>query len=645
MLFLLVLVLSLFSHQCSGSWTISHNRFQLNHVNITVKAGCVHYFRVPPSHWHNRLARLKSLGLNAIESVVPWNFHESAPGVVDLTSASHDLVAFLRMAHRLGLLVFLRPGPYICAEWEAGGLPAFLLTEAGLQIRTYNAPYIKHVTRWLTTLYTLLRSSKLLHRDGGPIVAVQIENEYGFYGDVANNPLDAKYMRYLRNLAAQQLGTTDIMFYTTDNAGALAAGTLNGSDVTTLVDFGPGTDPAAAFAAAVPFNPPGQSPPMCTEFYSGWLEHWNEPLSGFNTSSAWLAQWLATTLAINGSFSLYMAAGGTNFEFWNGANCDAGEQSLWPVVTSYDYDAPIDEQGADGYGSDGINKFTALRKVIVGSGPTPAPVPAPPAAALNGGGVPVVQYASLAANLPALCAGRTVVAPGALPFEQFNHSRGFAAYQVQLPASTHATLDFGGLIRDQISVLVDGRLVATVTRNAPRTVELLGHAGAVNLTLVVESLGRINFGGAILDSKGLQTTPLLNGIAIAGPWSMCPLLLDSAQQAALAWSPVPADGAVVAAPAFFQFASPSSGAAPVDTFLDLQDAGFVHTSTWVNGNNVGRMRSVGAQRALFVPRDFLATSGNDTVVVLEMQATITVDDFVTVTTRDSPEWTDILGAQ
>lgn len=640
MLLLLLLVLA---GLCRGSWHIANDQFMLNNRSFIVKAGCVHYFRIAPSHWANRLARMRALGLNAIEMYVPWNFHESAPGVVDLSSPSRDIVSFIQLAHSYQLLVFLRPGPYICAEWEGGGLPAFLLAEAGMQIRTYNMPFLKHVQRWLSTLYTLLRSNQLLHRDGGPIVAVQIENEYGFYGDVAQNPLDAKYLVYLRNLAAHLLGSTDITFYTTDPAYALSAGTLNGSTVVSMVDFGAGQDPRAAFAAARAFNAPGQSPPMCTEFYTGWLEHWKEPISGFNTSSAWVAQWLAAILAVNGSFSLYMAHGGTNFEFWNGANMDSGPTSLWPVVTSYDYDAPINENGGDGYGSDGGNKYAALRKVIVGKGPTPAPVAAPPSAPLNGGSVPIAAYASLFGNLPNLCANRSVVAAAPLPFELFNHSRGFAAYEVLLAPDAHRTLDLGDIC-DQVSVLVDGVLVATVTRNAPRTVQLLAHHSTATLTLIVENLGRVNFGGATLDSKGLQAAPLLDGVPIAGPWTMCPLLLDDEQQQSLVWTPVPADGVAVDAPAFFRFEAPAT-AQPVDTFISLVDDGFVHNSAWVNGVNVGRMRAVGPQFSLYVPRDFLNAPGsNNTIVVLEMQASIAVDDSVGLDTSATAIWRDILGS-
>ena len=217
------------------SFQVKNDRFVKDNQIFTIKAGSFHYFRVPESHLRQRIQKCIDLGLNALEVYVPWNYHETLPGLIDFQGMYPFM--YLMKTEFPDLLILLRPGPYICAEWDFGGLPWFLLAEDGLQIRTYEPKFIAHVTRWWTALFSNLKQEKMFYDQGGQIVMVQLENEYGFYGDVVNNPNDLKYMKYLRSLAGKLIGN-DILFYTTDNGEAnMERGTLKGSAVIVSLVF------------------------------------------------------------------------------------------------------------------------------------------------------------------------------------------------------------------------------------------------------------------------------------------------------------------------------------------------------------------------------------------------------------------------
>lgn len=352
--FVLLAVFIVFGH--SQSFGVENDRFVVDGKPFTIRASCFHYFRCRPQDWQDRLQRLVSMGINAVEMYVPWNYHNVSGRVT--FEGDRDLHGFLSLVHKLGLLVLLRPGPYICAEWEWGGLPSWLLKDSQLQIRTYNAAYLNAVSEWWAHLMPVVRAN--LYPKRGPIVMVQIENEYGSYGDVEKNPNDLAYMRWLANETRRWLGN-EVTFYTTDPWTGMHRGTLNGEFGTIAIpDFGPAQDPAVAWAVQKQHNLPGRSPRMCSEYYTGWIASWGLDMA--NTSSKAVAQTLDKVLSQNGSVrkpshhvghislsrshfffrrqvSLYMGYGGTNYGFWSGGNSDPYVYD----IQSYDYNAPIAE--------------------------------------------------------------------------------------------------------------------------------------------------------------------------------------------------------------------------------------------------------------------------------------------------------------
>ena len=286
---------------------------------------------------------MRALGLSAVQTYVPWNWHETEEGSFNFGGA-HDLAAFANMAREEDLLLLLRLGPYICGEWEFGGFPAWLLAvDPPVTLRTFEKQYIARVDSWFAEL--LPRVKPLLYANGGNVIMVQIENEFGSYGDVSTNPLDKQYLEHLLDLVRVHLGQ-DIIVYTTDggNANYMIRGSIQGSAVYTVGDHGPLSD-AGNCEAMKQLNAPGLSPSMDSEYYTGWLTHWGENQA--NTSSAPIVKWLADMLSSGASVNLYMAYGGTNFGYMNGANGD-GRTNFQPSITSYDYSSPIAEGGGTG---------------------------------------------------------------------------------------------------------------------------------------------------------------------------------------------------------------------------------------------------------------------------------------------------------
>ncbi|XP_038597079.1 beta-galactosidase-1-like protein isoform X3 [Tachyglossus aculeatus] len=303
-------------------------------------SGSVHYARVPRALWPDRLRKMRMSGLNAVQVYVPWNYHEPQPGIYDF-AGERDLEAFLEAAAAEGLLVILRPGPYICAEWEMGGLPSWLLRKSDIVLRTSDPDFLDAVDTWFHVLLPKVLSH--LYHNGGNIISVQVENEYGSYW-----ACDFSYMRHLSGLFRAVLGER-VLLFTTDGASGLRCGTLQG--LFTTVDFGPGDNMTEAFILQKEYEPNG--PLVNSEYYTGWLDYWGAPHS--TTDATVLARGLEAMLTLGASVNMYMFHGGTNFGYWSGADL---KQSYLPVTTSYDYDAPLSEAG------DPTDKLFALRDVI-----------------------------------------------------------------------------------------------------------------------------------------------------------------------------------------------------------------------------------------------------------------------------------------
>ncbi|MGW2174853.1 glycoside hydrolase family 35 protein [Streptomyces sp. NPDC001705] len=550
-----------------------------------VLSGSLHYFRVHPEQWADRLERLAALGLNTVDTYVPWNFHERRPGEADF-DGWRDIARFARLAQRTGLDVMVRPGPYICAEWDNGGLPAWLTGTPGMRPRTSHGPYLEAVGRWFDALVPRLAELQAVH--GGPVVAVQIENEYGSYGD------DHDYVRWVRD-ALTGRGITELL-YTADGPTPLM---LDGGSVPgELAAATFGSRPAEA-AALLRARRPGE-PFFCAEFWNGWFDHWGEKHHVRSPDSA--ARDVGDILDAGGSVSLYMAHGGTNFGLWAGANHDG--TSLQPTVTSYDSDAPVAEHGAL------TPKFHALRErfaTVPGVRARPRPLPADPPL-LPPATLPVTRRAALLDGLRA--AAEPVHAPVPLGFDELGQSAGLVLYTAHplLPAGRHEVTVTG--LHDRAQVFADGVPVAVLDRETA-AFPLTGTGARVRLELLVENQGRINYGPLLGQGKGILGGVRVERRLVHG-WTMHPLPLDewSPHDIARATSAAPPGGTAGFATAVLDVPEPA------DTFLTLP--GFAKGFVWVGDMLLGRYWEAGPQTTLYLPRPLLRP-GPNTLTVLELE--------------------------
>ena len=457
---LLAAALSARAALAAPSFVVANDRFERDGAPFTLFSGSFHYHRALASTWADRLARMAAMGLNAVQTYVPWNFHERTARFGDAPvfdfSGDRDLGAFLDAAQAAGLLVLVRSGPYICGEHDFGGLPPFLLATPGIagdaDLRTNNSVYLHYVDRWYDQLLAVLKPR--LYSNGGAVAMVQIENEYGSYGNTGGNAADLAYMEHLRDYVRAGLGGRDaFQMYTTDggDVGYMSHGAT--PDVFATGDGGCGDTCDDFFAAEDAYNPAGTRAHTDSEYYTGWLTHWGEGMA--NTSTTGTVGGIATLLASNSSYNLYMAYGGTNFGFRSGAN--GGGASFQPVITSYDYDSPISEGGIHGYGPGDGDKFAAFRQLNTywrGVAP-PADPPAPACTAY--GALAMTSSAPLFGNerllAPAALSG--LAAPATM--ESYGQREGYAIYRAAVPAgaSGDSVVTLGGLA-DRAEIFVGG---------------------------------------------------------------------------------------------------------------------------------------------------------------------------------------------
>jgi beta-galactosidase len=559
-----------------------------------IVSGAVHYFRVHPDLWRDRIRRLADLGLNTLDTYVAWNFHQPRPDRAPRFDGWHDLESFIGLAGDEGLDVIVRPGPYICAEWSNGGLPAWL-TARNVALRSSDPAFTEPVERWFDQL--IPRIARLQAGAGGPVVAVQVENEYGSYGD------DHGYLRWNR-AALTARGITELLF-TADGPTELMldGGTVPG----TLAAATLGSKPAAArnlFARRRP-----DEPFVVAEFWNGWFDHWGERHHVRSVDSS--VGTLDAIIADGGSVSIYMAHGGTNFGLWAGANAEQGR--LQPTITSYDSDAPIAEDGTL------TAKFHAMRAVLGAGGPLRVPerMPVLPAAR-----VPLIHQAGLIAGLRAVPAPE-LSSPLPASFERLGLDAGMVLLTAhpRIPAGEHRlTLTD---VRDRAVVLADGVPIGIADGEHPE-VPIHGTGAVVRLEILVENLGRINYGPLVGQHKGLLGPVLVDRRMVHG-WTSRPIALGD-------WTPDDLRRAAGAGPAVTSagFAVATVHVAePADTFLALP--GSAHGVVWINGFLLGRYWDIGPQVTLYCPAPLLRV-GENTVVVLETDRLGAVLEL-----RDRPE--------
>jgi len=561
-------------------FVIGDDHFLLNSRPLQILSGALHYFRVHPDLWADRIDKARRMGLNTVETYVAWNAHAPEPGEFDL-SGGLDLDRFLRLIAEAGMYAIVRPGPYICAEWDNGGLPAWLFRDPEVGVRRYEPRYLAAVRDYLDHVLRVVVPHQIDR--GGPVLLVQVENEYGAFGD------DKRYLAALAAYTRDAGITVPLTTVDQPTAEMLEAGSLDGLHRT--ASFGSrSTERLATLRAHQPTGPL-----MCGEFWNGWFDHWGA--HHHTTSAEQSAADLDALLAVGASVNLYMFHGGTNFGLTSGAN-DKGVYQ--PLVTSYDYDAPLDEAG------DPTPKYHAFREVIARYHKVPDSAPPPPRPAP----APVVSLRDPVRLLDAPRRWGTWQAhEHHLPtFDELTPMPRLALLRTRITGDRPGVLVFGE-VRDRATVFLDGDLVGTLLREHHDRAVALPRAHG-ELLVLVEDQGRVDYGNRIGEPKGIIGGAQLHGEALT-TWDVLPIDLAAVPHLR------PEVGVVLAGPVAgpvvvrAEFDVPE----PADLFLDT--AGWGKGMVWVNGFPLGRYWRRGPQRTLYVPRPVVRAGSNE-VVVLEL---------------------------
>ena len=572
---------------------IKDSEFLKDGEKIKIISGAVHYFRNVPDTWNDIFLKMKALGCNCVETYCAWNMHEKVPYKYDFTGIL-DVAEFIRTAQKHGLMVIVRPGPYICSEFEFGGLPWWLLSDEEIEIRCMNKKFIMHFERYLKRLFEEIRP--LLCSNGGPIIMLQCENEYGFYGD------DKEYLQYLRDFFVKQ--GMDVPLFTSDGPTEenLLDGTIEGCLST--MNFGSRVDENLAMYEKLFPN----SPKMCMEMWNGWFDAWGDE-KHHTTSTETYAQ-VVDDMLQRGSVNIYMFIGGTNFGFTSGA---LHNEKYAPTVTSYDYDALLTEWG------DITPKYLEVRKVIQRYVDTELPQIPENREKKAYGKIVLGEQLGFFEALPQLATPVYSNVPKSM--ESYKTGYGYIAYQTKLKRDyMNAILEVED-IGDRAHVFVNEKQVDILYVNDRKNTHIDAKAGDV-LTILCENMGRINFGVNMMRKKGIIGRCFLNG-KIHFHWDVFSLPMDNL--AKLRFSNK-------------QFSEKSGfyrgylyvHDTPKDTFIKL-DA-FRKGFCVVNGFNLGRYWEKGPQKTLYVPASVLKEGQNE-IVVFESDG---VKDVPTIEFIDQP---------
>ncbi len=557
--------------------TRNGERFYLDGEPFTIRSGAIHYFRVPRPYWRDRLLKLKECGFNTVETYVAWNVHESHEGDFDF-SGEKDVAAFLRTAQELGLYAIVRPGPFICAEWEAGGFPAWLLADRNMRLRCNCVPYMQKVERYFKRLFAELSPCAI--ENGGNVILWQVENEYGSYGN------DKEYLRrlveiYRENGIAGQLFTADGAWINMLVKGALPETCLP------FVTFGSRTEEAMRCVDLFVKN----TPKMCAEFWCGWFDHWGE--EHHTRTSEDVLKDLEPFFIHVWSFNFYMFHGGTNFGFMNGAN--SGEKYM-PTVTSYDYCGLLTEAG------DRTETYYKVREMFGKYGVNVPALTAKESKKAAYGKVRFTERAYLFEQLDALSKPITSTYPPYM--EEIGQNYGYILYSTVVPKGLEEDRLFLDNVADRALVYLDGKKIATVDRNEPAEVLFDTEDGDRRLDILVENRGRINYGTDIGDRKGLESVRLSS----AKLFGYTVYSLEMQDLSGLHFTPN--GGGTTDLPVFMQ--ATFTVDEPCDTFVQITGArrGFI----MLNGYNLGRFNNdEGPQKTLYVPAPYVKAGENELV--------------------------------
>jgi len=554
--------------------------FLLDGEPLQVRCGEIHFARVPREYWRHRLKAIKAMGMNAVCAYLFWNLHEWEEGRFDW-EGRRDAAEFCRLAQEEGLWVILRPGPYVCAEWEMGGLPWWLLKNPENDfLRTRDPAFVEPARRWLAEVGRVLGPLQVSR--GGPILLVQVENEYGYFGK------DSDYMKTMRQLVLD--AGFDVPLFACNPTSEVAKSHLPG--LFSVANFG--KDPEAGFREIRKVQTEG--PLMCGEFYPGWFDTWGSPHRLGDTPA--VLHDLDYMLAHGASFSLYMAHGGTTFGLWAGA-----DRPFKPDTSSYDYDAPISEAG---WITEKYHKMRETIRPYLRQGET---LPDPP------GALPVIaipelvleESAPVLANLPEPAVSLETLRP----IEMLGVSRGLVSYRTTIPAGPAAKLEATD-VRDLAWVFLDGNPVGVMDRRQGRfSIELPRRPEAARLEILLYTIARVNFGNEIHDHKGVHgpvslTTRDMPSVELKN-WDVRAIDFGAdARLPDLTWQRGGDKG-----PAFWRghFDIEDAG----DTFLDVSRWGI--GIVWVNGQCLGRYWNIGPTQTMYLPAPWLKSGANEIVVL------------------------------
>ena len=563
--------------------------FYLDGQEFKILSGAIHYFRIQPEDWYHSLYNLKALGFNTVETYVPWNMHEPKKGQFDFQGIL-DIEKFLQIAQDLGLYAIVRPSPFICAEWEFGGMPAWLLTE-DMRIRSSDAPYLQAVADYYDELLPRL-VPRLLDK-GGNILMMQVENEYGSYGE------DKDYLRAIRQMMLDR--DIDCPLFTSDGPwrATLRAGTLIEEDLFVTGNFGSKADYNFAQMQEF-FDEHGKKwPLMCMEFWDGWFNRWKEPIIKRDPEE--LAQAVHEVLK-QGSINLYMFHGGTNFGFMNG--CSARGVTDLPQVTSYDYDALLDEQGNP------TPKYFAVQKMMETYYPKYPQMKPLTKESFELRDIALSEKVSLFETLADLAQPVESLYP--VKMEDLGQSYGYLLYRTE--ASWDADEEKIRVIdgRDRMQLFVDGKLMATQYQaEIGQDIFVAGEKKATHrIDILMENMGRVNYGHKFLadtQRKGIRTG-VCKDLHFLLNWQQYPLSFENTENIDFS------KGWQQEQPAFYAFDFEMK--ALKDTYLDL--SGFGKGLAFVNGVNIGRFWNVGPTLSLYIPHSLLK-EGHNRIIIFETE--------------------------
>lgn len=575
-----------------NSFEIKDGEFLKDGKPVYLIGGELHYSRIPKEYWRHRIQMAKAMGVNAVSTYVFWNSHESEPDKWDF-SGNNDIAEFIRIAGEEGLMVLLRPGPYVCAEWDYGGLPWWLQTIPGLQVRQDNEPYLDRVRIYLEKLYEQVED--LFITKGGPIVMVQCENEFGsFYLQCPEIPEESHrgYMKKLGDMM-HEIGYGQVPFYTADGSQKIDGGRLEG--VLPCVD---GERSPEKVKQAIDVYSPG-GPYFISEFYPGWLSHWGEKFSvrDGKVIASYVKQYIEQDI----HFNFFMIHGGTNFGFTSGANYTS-RKDFQPDITSYDYDAPISEAGW------ATEKYDMLRQTIIDGLGISLPEPPERIDVIE---IPDIRIKESVDVLDHLGNMEPILSEHPLDFESLGQGHGYVLYSRHFNQPETGVLKIPGL-RDYAVVYVDGEKVGELNSVFNSYEMEIDIPIGATLDILVENFGRINFDKRILENrKGITGPVFINDQEIISEWQMRLLPMSVMPSMSDGWN-FSTKPVKTGRPAVYTgtFKLRKTG----DTFLDMSEAG--KGIVFINGHNLGRYWNVGPQQTLYVPGVWLK-KGNNVITIFE----------------------------